>query len=33
YYENFLQKLQRCHQEGITGLLLLYPNYVIHVLE
>ncbi|XP_041073362.1 testis-expressed protein 47-like [Carcharodon carcharias] len=33
YYESFLQKLQRCHQEGITGLLLLYPSYVIHVLE
>ncbi|XP_078082175.1 testis-expressed protein 47 [Mustelus asterias] len=33
YYEGFLQKLQRTHQEGITGLLLLYPNYVIHVLE
>ncbi|XP_078257109.1 testis-expressed protein 47-like isoform X1 [Rhinoraja longicauda] len=34
YYESFLQRLQRCHQgDTITGLLMLYPNYVIHVVE
>uniref|UniRef100_UPI00398F88E6 testis-expressed protein 47 isoform X2 n=1 Tax=Pristiophorus japonicus TaxID=55135 RepID=UPI00398F88E6 len=34
YYESLFQKLQRRHQgEGITGLLLLYPSYVIHVIE
>ncbi|XP_067914137.1 testis-expressed protein 47 isoform X2 [Heterodontus francisci] len=34
YYESLFQKLQRYHQgEGITGLLLLYPNYAVHVIE
>ncbi|XP_072098519.1 testis-expressed protein 47 isoform X2 [Mobula birostris] len=34
YYTNLLQKLQRCHQgDMITGLLMLYPNYVIHMVE
>ncbi|XP_032899923.1 testis-expressed protein 47 isoform X2 [Amblyraja radiata] len=34
YYESLLQRLQRCHQgDTITGLLMLYPNYVIHVVE
>ncbi|XP_067860620.1 testis-expressed protein 47-like isoform X2 [Heptranchias perlo] len=34
YYESLFQKLQRRHQgEGVTGLLLLYPSYVIHVIE
>ncbi|XP_072882022.1 testis-expressed protein 47 isoform X3 [Hemitrygon akajei] len=34
YYTTLLQKLQRRHQgDMITGLLMLYPNYVIHVVE
>ncbi|XP_069785669.1 testis-expressed protein 47 isoform X2 [Narcine bancroftii] len=34
YYETLFQKLQRCHQgDMITGLLMVYPNYVVHVIE
>ncbi|XP_043924729.1 testis-expressed protein 47 isoform X2 [Protopterus annectens] len=34
YWEEMFQNVQRYYQgEGITGLLLIYPSYVIHILE
>ncbi|XP_051888736.1 testis-expressed protein 47-like isoform X2 [Pristis pectinata] len=34
YYETLFQKLQRYHQgDTITGHLMLYPNYAVHVVE
>ncbi|XP_066560469.1 testis-expressed protein 47 isoform X2 [Amia ocellicauda] len=34
YYERLFQNLQRRYQgDGISGLLLLYPSYVVHMIE
>ncbi|XP_036372137.1 testis-expressed protein 47 [Megalops cyprinoides] len=34
HYEKLNQRLQRhCHGDGFTGLLLLYPSHLVHVVE
>ncbi|KAK6479680.1 testis-expressed protein 47 isoform X1 [Huso huso] len=34
YYEQLYQDLQRYYQgDGVTGLLLLYPSYILHIVE
>lgn len=34
YWEHLFLSLQRYyHGEGVTGLLLLYPTYVVHTVE
>lgn len=34
YYENVFAKLKHTHQgEDVTGILLVYPSYVVHLIE
>lgn len=34
HYEQIMSKIQKNAQaEGITGLLLIYPEYIVHVIE
>lgn len=33
YYDKFLFKLKKKTQHGVTGLLLVYPKSIIHLLE
>ncbi|XP_048088584.1 testis-expressed protein 47-like isoform X1 [Alosa alosa] len=34
HYEQFVAKIQKNNQpEGITGLLLIYPEYIVHLIE
>lgn len=34
YYENFFKQVQENHQaEAISGIMLIYPNHVVHLVE